>query len=82
LEKCTAKMAVMGFVTMIRPFEWGSIRRTDSERWDRQPGEKRVLYPLQIAPQKVDETTDVFTEGCSVKGRKYVDVRRRYRAVR
>jgi len=68
-------MAVMRFVTIIRLFEWGNIRRTDSERWDRQRGEKRV-YPLQIPLQKVDKATDMFTAGYSEKGRKYVVVRR------
>ena len=77
MEKCAAKMAVMRFVTRILLFEWGSIRRTDSERWDRQPGEKRVLYPSQVPLQKFDKTTDVFTAGYSEKGRNCVSVRRR-----
>jgi hypothetical protein len=47
VEKCAAKMAVMQFVTIIQLFEWGSMSRTDSEWRHRQPGEKRVLYPLQ-----------------------------------
>jgi len=70
VEKCSAKMAVMRFVTMIWLFEWGNIRRTDSERWDRQPGERRVLYPSQIPLQKVDKTTYVFAAGYSEKGAK------------